>query len=189
MTHPLSTTAQTPSGESRYDSTTIALHWLTALLVLALFLISQIWGFYEKPDRAPFKLAHTSLGVLLTVVIVARLAWRLFFAPRIAAANTGLANIAAKLVHGLLYALLAVQLWLGFMIGWSGRRAAVNAFGWEIPSPFAPFTREDHHFFEEIHDWVGWSIILLAVLHAAAALFHHYVLRDNLLARMMPARN
>ncbi|HVZ05747.1 cytochrome b [Hyphomicrobium sp.] len=167
---------------------TIALHWLTAALVLTLFILSQTWGFLEKADRAPLKLTHTTLGAALVAVIIIRIAWRLFFGNRVVAANTGLMDVAAKLGHVLLYILVALQLWLGFLIGWSGKKASLNTFFGEIPSPFAAFTREDHHFFEETHGLIGWSIIILATAHALAALFHQYVLKDNVLSRMLPQR-
>lgn len=183
--------AQNPKEDgpaSQYDRVTVALHWLTAVLVLTLFLIAQGWGFLDKADRGPLKVTHMSLGVLLAIVIIVRVAWRLFFANRVVPANVGLMNIATKLGHLTLYVLLALQLWLGFLIGWSGRNAVVTTFVGDIPSPLPALTREDHHFFENIHGWIGWSIIILATAHAAIALFHHYVLRDNLLARMRPAR-
>jgi cytochrome b561 len=158
--------------------------------VLALFLLSQTWGFFEKADRAPLKLTHTTLGTLLVAVIVIRVAWRLFFGNRVVAANVGLMNVATKTVHFLLYILVALQLWLGLLIGWSGTKTATNTFFGEIPSPFgaSTFMREDHQFFEEIHGGIGWSIIILATGHAFAALFHQYVLKDNLLSRMLPQR-
>lgn len=175
---------------TRYDRMTIALHWLTAALVLTLFLLSQTWGFLDKADRGSLKLTHTTLGTLLVAVIVVRVAWRLFFGSRVVAANAGLMNVATRLGHFLLYILLALQLWLGFLIGWSGKKAALNTFFGAIPSPFAAltFTQEDHLFFEEIHDWFGWSVIVLATGHAFAALFHQYVLKDSLLSRMLPQR-
>ena len=44
------------------------------------------------------------------------------------------------------------------------------------------------HELREIHNWIGWTIIVIAALHAAAALYHHYALRDRVLKRMLPAR-
>lgn len=189
---PKGATEPQPSGGAslshRYDRVSISLHWLTAGLVIALFLIAEGWGFLDRADREPLKLAHTSLGVLLAAVIVARVTWRLFLGNRVAPANAGLMQVIAKFVHLLLYVLIAVQVSLGFLASWSGRKAAVSFFGLDIPSPFAAFTREDHHFFEEVHGWVAWAIIIIALGHAVAALVHHYVLRDNLIARMMPSR-
>lgn len=172
----------------KYDSVTVAFHWLTAGLVLALFLIAQGWGFLDRADRAPLKLTHTSLGAMLAALILARIVWRLFFGRRLVAASTGLPSIVARLGHFLLYVLIVLQVWLGFLIGWSGRDATINAFGFQIPSPFSAFTRDQHNFFEETHNILAWSIIALAGVHASAALFHHYVLRDGLLWRMRLGR-
>ncbi len=64
----------------------------------------------------------------------------------------------------------------------------MSFFGLSIPSPFMSFSRDSHHLIGDIHEWVGWTIIIIATGHAVAALFHHYVLRDGLLYRMAPSR-
>jgi cytochrome b561 len=87
-------------------------------------------------------------------------------------------------VHYLLYGLLAA---LGFVLRWSGDEA-MSFFGLPIPPPFAPFSKPAHHLVGEAHDIVGWVIILAAAGHAAAALFHHFRLRDDVLWRMLPGR-
>jgi cytochrome b561 len=60
-------------------------------------------------------------------------------------------------------------------------------FGLGIPSPIAALPRPVRHQVTEVHNWVAWAIIIIAALHAAAALYHHYVLKDGLLKRMLPA--
>jgi cytochrome b561 len=52
--------------------------------------------------------------------------------------------------------------------------------------PFPPFSKPAHHSVGEAHDLIGWTIIVFAGGHAAAALFHHFFLRDNVLVRMLP---
>jgi cytochrome b561 len=93
--------------------------------------------------------------------------------------------VASKLVHSLLYVLLAAEAALGFVLRWSGDQA-MSFFGLLIAPPFAPFSRPAHHLVGEVHDWIGWTIITLAAGHASAALFHHFVLRDGVLRRMLP---
>jgi cytochrome b561 len=88
-------------------------------------------------------------------------------------------------VHYLLYGLLVVQVALGFVLRWSGNEA-MSFFGLLIPPPFAPFSKPAHELVGEAHNWIGWTIIILAGGHAGAALFHHFVLRDNVLWRMLP---
>ena len=170
---------------TRYDDFAIALHWLTAALVLAQFLLSQTWGFFDKPTRHVLIVTHMSFGILLTIVIVTRLVWRLIPGHQVSPADVGWLEVASKIVHYLLYALLAAETVLGFVLRWSGNEA-MSFFGLLIPPPIAPFSKEAHHLVGEVHEWIGWTIVLLALAHAAAALFHQYVLRDHLLDRMLP---
>jgi cytochrome b561 len=170
---------------TRYDGVAITLHWATALLVVIQFLLAEFWGFAERPTRHGMIVAHMSFGILLSVVIVARIAWRLTPGHSVEDAATGLIELASKAVHYALYALLVIQAALGFVLRWSGNQA-MSFFGLLIPPPFAPFSKPAHHLVGAAHDWAGWTIIILACGHAAAALFHHYILRDDVLWRMLP---
>ena len=76
---------------------------------------------------------------------------------------------------------------LGFLLRWSGDEA-MSFFGLLIPPPIAPFSRPAHHLVGQMHEWVGWTIIAVAAAHAFAALYHHFVVRDDVLWRMLPGR-
>jgi cytochrome b561 len=169
----------------RYDAFSMTLHWLTTVLVVLLFGLAQSWGFFAKATEEQMIVAHMSFGILLTVVLVVRIVWRLTPGHRIQDATTGLFEFASKAVHYVLYVLLAAQAVLGFVLRWSGNEA-MSFFGLQISPPFAPFAKPAHHLVGQAHNWIGWAIIILAVGHAAAALFHHFVLRDDVLWRMLP---
>lgn len=169
----------------RYDKFSMALHWATAGLVVLMFILAEFWGFASRPVRREMIVAHMSFGILLTLVLVVRIAWRLTPGHRVQDATTGVAEIAAKTVHVLLYVLLAAQAALGFVLRWSGNEA-MSFFGRQIPPPFAPFSKPAHHLVGNLHNWNAWIIILLAGGHAGAALFHRYILRDDVLSRMLP---
>ena len=64
----------------------------------------------------------------------------------------------------------------------------MSFFGVPIAPPFRPFSKSAHHFVGTAHDWVAWTIIILAAGHALAALFHHFALHDDVLWRMLPGR-
>jgi cytochrome b561 len=170
---------------TRYDGFAIALHWLTAALVVAQFALAELWEFPSRPTRHLMIVTHMSLGIVLTVVLIVRIAWRLMPGRQMRAAESGWVELASKAVHYGLYGLLVAEAVLGFVLRWSGNEA-MSFFGLLIPPPFAPFSREAHHLVNEVHEWIGWAIVILAAGHALAALFHHYVLHDDVLWRMLP---
>jgi cytochrome b561 len=175
------------AGDDRtqYDNFAIFLHWMTVILVLAQFGLAITWGWFARPTRHLMIVTHMSFGIILSAVIVIRIAWRLIPGHQMPAAVSGWTETAAKIVHYLLYAMLAAEAVLGFVLRWSGNES-MSFFGLLLPPPFSPFSKSTHHLIGEMHELNGWAIIILAAGHAAAALYHHYVLRDRVLSRMLP---
>lgn len=175
--------------ESSYDRVTILLHWLTAVLVVALFALAESWDFlrHGSPLRKELHSIHISLGIVLALVMTVRLGWRVTRGRRLASVSAGLMAFAGKAVHHALYLLLAVQIVLGFLWRWA--QAEAFMFFGLFPVQFATVKdRALSHILGDLHDVAAWSIIVLAGLHAAAVLMHHYVLRDGVLKRMLPER-
>ena len=170
---------------NRYDNLSIILHWTTAMLVVAQFGLAELWDFFERPTHHAMVVTHMSLGIILTAVIAVRIAWRILPGHRVSNATRGWSNIASKTVHYLLYGLLASEVTLGFLLRWSENKA-LSFFGLPIPSPFSEFSKAVHEAIGNLHDWLAWTIIIFAVGHAFAAMFHQFILRDGLLRRMMP---
>jgi cytochrome b561 len=183
------TTTRIAAGDdrTRYDSIAILLHWITAILVLTQFALAHTWGFAPKPTRHLMIVGHMSFGIMLSAVLIVRIGWRLTPGHQSPVSAVGWIERAAKGVHYLLYALLAAEAVLGFVLRWSGDES-MSFFGLLIPAPFAPTSKATHHAIGEAHDLVGWAIIAIAAVHAGAALFHHYVLRDDVLKRMLPGK-
>ena len=95
-------------------------------------------------------------------------------------------DVAAKLAHLALYGLLIAQVVLGFAVSWA-REGTFTFFGL-FPMPrLIEIDPSLRHTINDVHQAVAWAIIILAGLHALAALVHHYVLNDEVLARMLPA--
>jgi cytochrome b561 len=173
------------TGEN-YDSVAIALHWLTAALVVVQFTLGQTWDWFSRPIHHLMVVTHMSFGIILTFVIVARLLWRFALRHHARPLETGWVRIASTSVHYLFYGLLSIEVVLGFLSRWEGNES-MSFIGLQIPTPFTGSGQKLAHQLQEIHNWIGWAIIVLAVGHALAALYHYYVLKDRVLGRMLPA--
>jgi cytochrome b561 len=169
-----------------YDNVAIALHWATALLVVLNFVLAQTWDWFSKPTTELMEDTHMSFGVLLTGVIVVRIVWRLIPGHQLSALTVGWVRRASKVVHYSLYLLLVAEAGLGFAFRWGAGRP-MEFFGLGIPPLIGEMDRPMRHQLRELHEWIGWAIISIALVHALAALYHHYVLKDRVLRRMLPA--
>jgi cytochrome b561 len=178
--------ADTAASTSRYDGFTIALHWLTAVLVVALFASAQAWDLFpdESTGQSALQAMHVSLGILLAAVVVVRGAWRLSGSRRLPA-GAGVSGLLARSVHAGFYFLLVTQAGLGFILRWV-QGEALSFFGlFTVPAAIAGNPSLEGPL-GEMHELVAWTIVVLASGHAGAALFHHYVLKDRTLGRMLP---
>lgn len=171
--------------KTRYDSVAMSLHWATVFLVLANFLLALTWDGAARPTRHLMVVTHMSFGILLAAVVVARIVWRRIPGHQMPPAVSGMVELASKAVHWLLYAMLAAEAVLGFVLRWSGGES-MSFFGLALPSPMASVSRPTHHLIGEVHQWLGYGIVAVAAGHAAAALYHHFVVKDRVLTRMWP---
>lgn len=178
-----------PAGVAHYDRVSIAFHWLTAALVVGLFALAEIWGFLPRgtPTRRLLQHLHISFGLLFAAVFVLRAIWRVSAGRRLPPAATGWLRTASTGVHGLLYLLMAAQIVLGFLFRWAQGEPFAFFGLFDVPTLIA-IDHEQRRFIGGLHNTVAWCIIVLALLHALAGLFHHYVLRDGVLRRMLSSR-
>jgi cytochrome b561 len=175
---PVSLTAQ------RYDRTTMLFHWATALLVVGNWLGAQTIDWFPRgPLRIDARSVHITVGVLLTLILLGRVIWRLTEGRRLPPADTGILNAAAKGTHYLLYALLFAMVALGLFLTWTRGDSIFNLFN--LPA-YQPGNMDLVHQVRDLHNTVGYCILAFAGLHATAALFHRFVWRDGVLARMFP---
>ena len=172
--------------KTNYDNVAIALHWTTAALVVTQFVLGVTWDYFPKATRESMQSVHISLGLLLTIVAVARIIWRLMPGHQRPAIVSGWVKLASKGVHYFLYVLLVVQASLGFAWRWA-QGHEVGFFGlFGIPGPYGALERPARHLLAQSHQYLGWAIVIIAFGHALAALYHHYFLKDRVLGRMLP---
>ncbi len=174
-----------------YSSSQKALHWLMFVLVLGLYGLTFGDSLFERgdPSRAFAWWLHISFGLLLAAFVVWRVVLRLINGvPELPASMTGIERTLAKTGHFALYALLIVIPVLGILLTWF-RGDALSFFGlFAVPAPFRP-DRSTAGLIKELHDLGANGILILAGLHALAALWHHFVRKDDVLMRMLPARS
>jgi cytochrome b561 len=174
------------NDRTSYDRVAIALHWATAFLVIANFLLAVTWDWFARPVKQFMESTHMSFGVLLAAAVLARIAWQLIPGHRVASLEAGWMRLASTATHYLLYVLLVAEAALGFAFRWGAGRP-MAFFGAGIPPLIGEIARPDRRLLRELHEWIGWAIVIVALGHALAALYHHYVLKDRVLQRMLPS--
>jgi cytochrome b561 len=175
------------NSRDTYGWPAIALHWIVALLIVGTFGLGLWMG--EVPARAdrPYYFAiHASLGVTLLAILVLRILWALFNPPPAALAGTPpWQHAAARFTHLALYVLTLATVLIGWLLsGVADEPIVPRLFGLlPLPVPVVlPHSAED--FLEEAHELSAFTLMAVAAGHMLAALWHHYVLRDNTLRRM-----
>jgi cytochrome b561 len=166
---------------TRYSRTMVGLHWLMAIVIMAAWITSE--GGRHVRDNPP--VLHFWLGLSVLVLIVPRLSSRLIGGtPPAAAPRRPMLDLAAKVGHWILYALMVALP----LTGWyaAGRLGVpVTFFGIPIPSLATP-VQGAPGWIAELHETGGTVLIWLAGIHAVLAVWHQFVLRDGTLTRMSP---
>ncbi|WP_439551093.1 cytochrome b [Falsiroseomonas sp.] len=173
------------SAPPRHGATTIALHWGAALVLVAAFglgLLMEEWP--RGPQRDMAMMIHYSLGTLVLATVMLRLLRRLLL-PGPVKRDAGLAGKAAVAVHGMLYALMVAMPVTGAMDRWA-RGRPLRLFGDNLIP--APFPIGGGKLWIEAHELMAWALVALVAAHAGAALWHHFIQRDDVLRRMLPGQ-
>jgi cytochrome b561 len=184
------------AGETspHYHPIGIFFHWLMAAMVF----VQLWWGWrtsalmagYEKADAY---VIHAQLGAAIMLVAFLRLGWRIiapFVAPRLEAPEDlpGWQRLAAELTHWALYALMiALPLSGLLMIGATAPETMERALGLTGFRDMDIVARAQlEHLMERVHFVLVWGMVGFIALHVGAGLKHHFVDRDDVLARMIP---
>jgi cytochrome b561 len=171
---------------SGYGWLSIALHWLTAILVLTMWTLGTMSQTDVRDDSAWYAHLHMSIGVSAYLLLWGRILWR--FTVGHPAPHPGQSAIlfpVAKAFHYLFLIAIGVMLVSGPLMVWSGGDA-IEVFAFAIPSPFATWPGL-HDVLRRIHGVTASIIILGAVLHILAALKHIVINRDGTFDKIMIA--
>ncbi len=172
----------------RYGSLSIGLHWLMLLLVVAVYGCIELRGYFPKGSdpREALKTWHFMLGLSVFVLASLRLLVNLTApVPRIEPDPPGWQKLSARLMHLALYALMIGMPLAGWLL-LSAAGKPIPFYGLQLPALIGQ-SKSLAGLIKEIHEIAGTAGYFLIGLHTAAALFHHYFVRDNTLRRMLPS--
>jgi cytochrome b561 len=176
-------------GAQRYAKLSMTLHWLMLGLFVGVYACIELKGIVPRTSQLRSLLLglHGVFGLSIFVLVWVRLFGRIKPAPSISPPLPGWQKLLSRLVHVALYALMIGTPLLAWLMLSAGGKP-IPYFGVFLPSPLAV----DPSLARQLkgwHEWVGNMGYWLIGLHAVAALFHHYVLGDNTLVRMLPGRS
>lgn len=161
------------------------MHWLMVLVFIGIYVSVNLIDVFPKedPKHELFKTMHFSLGLLVFALVWLRIVFRLLgTTPAIVPAPPAWQDKLAKLGHLALYALMVCAP----LAGWAALSAygkPIPFFGWHLPALLSE-NRELGRNIREVHEAAGTFGYFLIGGHAVAALYHHYVMKDNTLQRM-----
>jgi cytochrome b561 len=172
-----------------YSAPSQVLHWLTAILVLIAFVYGpggseeRVYSTIRDADRQ----LHETLGLCVLALTALRLLWRAVDKRPATAQVARWMSVAAGTLQVALYVLLVAVPLTAIGGAWLEGHALTLLGQMTVP----PMLAQSHALgatLAEVHSWLGDVILWLAGAHAAAALWHHYVLKDRVLRSMLPHR-
>lgn len=176
------------SLQPHYDRIAVLLHWLIGLALLG----EIVFGFLlddiaprNTPARTGVINLHKSIGIVLGLLVIARLAWRLAHAPPpLPRSLPRWEQQAAWFNHRLLYGLMLLVPLSGYVAS-NFSKYGVKFFG-IVLAPWGPPSASAYAFFNTTHVLSSWLLSALVVLHIAAALKHGLIDHDGSFARIWP---
>jgi cytochrome b561 len=172
-------------SKTQYHPISIFLHWFVFILVIAAFITIELKGQFLKGSepRELCKTVHGVIGQLIFLTMTLRLMARhIYGIPQSANPKPAFAYL-AKAMHWLMYAILLIAPIFGMLyFQYAGKE--IHFFGLVWPQLLTP-NPEMKKLVEGIHEFLGNSLYFLIGIHALAGLWHHYMLKDDTLRRML----
>ncbi|MBD1566992.1 cytochrome b [Vibrio sp. SA48] len=175
------------SNVKNYNLVSRLVHWVSALVVFGMFAVG-LWMVDLTYYSQWYKTAphwHKSIGLLLAALTLFRLLWKqISSTPSIEGSRVE--RLGAKAAHSFMYLLLITLFVSGYLISTEDGRG-IDIFNWlTVPGMGALFEGQAD-LSGIIHFYAAWTLIVIAVIHAAAALKHHFINKDNTLRKMTGA--
>lgn len=174
------------NSKTHYGWFSIILHWLMAVAFIALFFLGLYMVELDYYDawyhRAPE--IHKSVGILLLLLMLLRFFWNKFQASPAPISSDKKSELAALLTHNLFYLLVLLLFISGYLIS-TDEGKGIDVFNWfTVPALFADDSNRAD-LAGEIHELMAYGFMFLTAIHALAALYHHFIVKDFTLKRML----
>ena len=171
------------SNQDRYGIVASLLHWIVAALILALLFTGLFDDYLPKQPTIAF---HKALGILTLALVLARLGW--WAADRERPGNEDLAPLMKWAAKAVKLGLAVFSVLLPFS-GWLMSSAAAKPillFGLATVPPLLGADKALAHLFKECHELIADGLLAMLAAHIGAAIYHHVVLKDTVLRRILP---
>jgi superoxide oxidase len=179
------------NAPQRFNKVTIALHWLTGGGIIAVSIIEQLrQQLPQGPLRAGlWKGVHMPAGTVIFALVLISIVWRLFHpSPTLPVQMRPWEQLAANLTKIALYAAMISIPLLGIVFSFA-RDKPIDFGLYQLAYPLKYLIADETmKQMRAVHEFLGQAVLVLAFAHAAAALWHHYVRKDDVLSRMLPQK-
>lgn len=173
------------NSATQYGLISKILHWSMAFLIIAAIILIELKGSYPKGSepRELIKYWHVQFGLLVMLLVIARFAMKLKQNSLESIAQPLWQQLAMRGLHWLFYMMMFAVPFAGLLMSQAANKP-VQLFGIPVPVFIEP-DKETAHFLKEIHETLGNIMIYLIIVHIAAAFYHQWFKRDNILKRML----
>ena len=169
---------------SEYGIISSFLHWFLASLIIVMLILGLCLDIIPREYRGFAMGVHKSLGVLILFAVLIRIIWRFYSPPPVSLSPNILQKIAAKCLHFLLYLAMLIMPVSGLVLIMA-RGGNINLFGFVNFPSFLAADKIIKNYAGSTHSILAYILIGMIALHFIAALYHHFVLKDNILKRML----
>ena len=173
--------------KSQYGKVSIIIHWVSAVVIIGQFSFGlyMLSLDYYDPNYKVLPHYHKGIGILFAMLLLLRIVWRRINPhPDPAPGVEKWEERIASWVQSTLLLLLVVVVILGYLIS-TAKGDSISVFGWfEVPATIT-FIKNQEDIAGALHYWFALAVIILASLHALAALKHHFINKDRTLMRML----
>ena len=173
---------------TRWGAVSQFFHWTIVVLILVIAIIGLTMGDLPKtPKYFWVYTLHKSLGITVLVLAILRLLWRLYAgAPPAVPGTPKIQEWLASATHWALYALIFAMPLSGWLYDSASGLRPFKFFGLFDMPKLVPPDEQIRSLSHTGHEWLFWTLVLLVIGHAGAAIYHHLFRHDATLARMLP---